>query len=133
MFALTAAILLIFKLFLAGKDATSYLLKEIHEENSLTLSRIKRWHRDGIAIDAIFSLVLCWASNDWSVILQSLLLRLAVFDPAFNHWAGLNIRYLGSTALWDRMFIRIFGINGALKKSAMFLVALILWGIIKAI
>lgn len=133
MFVLTSAILIIFKLFLAGKDATSYLLKEKHEENALTFKRIKRWHRDGAALDFLFTVILAWASGDWvSVFVQSVLIRLALYDLAFNHWSGLNIHYLGSTAYWDKIFVKLFGINGAVKKSLAFLIILILWGIIKS-
>jgi hypothetical protein len=133
MFFGTLAILLIYKLFLAGKDASSYLLKDKNATGEIITKRIQRWHRDGIAIDLIFTLVLAWAVHDWNVIIQSLLVRLAVFDLAFNYWSSLNIHYLGSTALADRIFIKIFGINGAVTKSICFLAALIVWGLIKLI
>lgn len=131
MFLITIIILLIFKLFLAGKDATSYLLKEKHEENILTVKRINRWHRDGVALDLLFTIVLAWASDDWfQTIGQSIIIRAAIFDLAFNYWAQLNIHYLGSTALWDKLFIKIFGINGAVQKAIVFLAALTLWGLL---
>lgn len=133
MLVITALLLIIFKLFLAGKDATSYLLKEKDYENELTLVRIKRWHRDGAAIDAMFTSVLAWASGLWvAVIIQSLLIRLAVFDIAFNHWAKLDIKHLGSTAWADKIFSKIFGEDGAVKKALFFLVVLIIFTILLA-
>lgn len=132
MFLLTAIILIIFKLFLAGKDASSYLLKDKTDDSALTLKRIQRWHRDGVILDFLFTAILAWASGRiLECFLQSLLIRLALFDLAFNYWVSFNIRYLGSTSTVDRIFIKIFGINGALKKSLFFLGVLILWGILQ--
>jgi hypothetical protein len=131
MFLITATILLIFKLFLAGKDATSYLLKD-KIDNELTFKRIKRWHRDGAILDFLFTAVLAWASGSiLECFIQSFLIRLAIYDLAFNYWAGLNIHYLGSTSAVDRIFVKIFGVNGAVQKSLAFLAVLILWGLIR--
>jgi hypothetical protein len=130
MFWIVALILLVNKLFLAGKDADSYLLKEKHGEDALTFKRIKRWHRDGVALDLMFTAVLAWATGLYAVVgIQSILIRLAVYDLAFNYWAKLNFHYLGSTAFFDRIFSKIFGINGAVKKSLFFLALLIGMGI----
>lgn len=127
MFVVALVFLLVFKLFLAGKDASSYLLKDKNAAGQLTDNRIKRWHRDGVAIDALntASVAYIFGPAWWQVILVSLVIRLAVYDLAFNHWAGLNTHYLGSTAWADRQFIKLFGINGAIKKSLFFVGVLI--------
>lgn len=135
MFVVALVFLLVFKLFLAGKDASSYLLKDKNTAGQLTDNRIKRWHRDGVAIDALntASVAYIFGPAWWQVILVSLVIRLAVYDLAFNHWAGLNTHYLGSTAWADRQFIKLFGINGAIKKSLFFVGVLVAFCIAKVI
>src|SRR5882672_6584762 len=119
--------LLICTLFLAGKDATSYLLKDKNRpENSLDTGRIKRWHRDGLILNALFVLPLVYFTGLWQIVVYAGLIRLAFFDVAFNKWAGLGLNYLGSTATIDKIFIKIFGKNGAILKSLAFLVILII-------
>lgn len=129
------AIIIIFTLFLSGKDADSYQLKDKTASGTLTSSRIKRWHRDGFALDAIFTSVLAYAFHDWWILLLSVLVRLSIFDISFNFWSSLNMNYLGSTAWVDKQFVKIFGINGAVKKSLFFLIltlaliSYLTWGI----
>ncbi len=133
---ISLTILLIFKLFLAGKDATSYKLRgrDTWVAGRVSTNRIKRWHRDGVALDAILTGVLMWATGLYIVVpIQSLLARLAIYDLAFNHWADLNIHYLGSTSWVDKQFIKILGTNGAVIKSAVFAVILLILNIIWSI
>lgn len=116
-------------LFLAGKDATSYLLKD-KISNDQTTGRISRWHRDGVALNALIIVPIVYLRPElYWIILYTLLIRLAVFDIAFNKWAGLDYRFLGSTAWTDKIFVKIFGTYGAVKKSIFFLTALILLNI----
>lgn len=115
-------------LVLASKDSTSYKLKDFTPENrELEAKRIDRWHRLGIALNGL--MVFPWIYNDpinwWKYIIYALLIRLIAFDPAFNYWGGLNPKFLGSTAFWDKLFVKLFGKYGALKKSIMFLILLI--------
>lgn len=135
MFYIVVLYLLIFKLFLAGKDASSYQLKDKTAHGELTSTRIKRWHRDGVVIDIMGTLPFAYILGPdwWEVILISFLLRLAVFDLAFNKWSSLNIHYLGSTAWADKQFIKIFGVNGAVKKSLFFGITIVLYCIAKII
>lgn len=115
-------------LFLAGKDATSYKLMEKDDPLSeLKRKRIQRWHRDGVALNALVITPIVYLRPELSwIILYAVLLRLAVSDLAFNYWAGLNIKYLGSTAWADKQFAKIFGKYGAVKKSVFFLALLVL-------
>lgn len=118
-------------LFLAGKDATSYKLKD-KKDNDLTQIRIKRWHRDGVALNILFVLPFIYfdPNNWWKYILYSFLIRLSGYDIAFNYWGNLNYRFLGSTAWTDQQFIKIFGEDGAIKKSIVFLFILTLLNIL---
>lgn len=114
--------LLLCILFLAGKDATSYRLKDHNSPaSSLQDSRIKRWHRDGAALWVLVTLPVAWFISPW-LALYSILLRGALFDPWFNKWAGLRVGYLGGSAWFDRLFKKVFGDYGALKKSIVFLI-----------
>lgn len=119
---------LICLLFLAGKDATSYKLMEKNDPlTELKRKRIKRWHRDGVALNALVITPIVYLRPELSwIILYTVLLRLAVFDLAFNYWASLNIRFLGSTAWADQFFSNIFGKYGAVKKSVFFFTLLVL-------
>lgn len=114
-------------LFLAGKDATSYLLKNRDISGSLIDSRIHRWHRDGVALNILIITPIVYLRPELSwIILYTLLIRLCIFDLAFNKWSGLNYKYLGSTAWSDKLMIKVFGENGAIKKSIFFFVLLVL-------
>ena len=131
-YVITLLIGVIFCGLLAGKDATSYLMKSNNSTSDINLIRIKRWHRDGMLIHAIFIAIMTWASHAYiETPIQQLLIRLAIFDILFNKYANLDIHYLGSTAWFDKLFVKIFGVNGAIEKSAVFLILLILWGIVK--
>jgi len=133
MFFLCFIILAIFQLFLAHKDAMSYLLKDKSLSGEATKKIIRRWHADGVGIVAIFTIVLYWATKTWEVVPSVLLARLTVYDLAFNKWSKLNIHFLGSTAYWDKIFIKMFGINGAVKKSLFFGAVTVIWGLLKLI
>jgi hypothetical protein len=124
---------LICLLFLAGKDASSYLLKDKNRsKNSLDDKRIQRWHRDGVALNALIIVPIVYLRPElYWIIFYTILLRLAVFDIAFNKWAGLNYKHLGSTAWADKFFSKIFGERGAIKKSLFFLLVLIVLNVIK--
>lgn len=118
-------------LFLAGKDADSYQLKD-KQDGPLTATRIKRWHRDGIAIYIlmIFPLIAWVTPLWWEIIVSAMFVRLFLFDIAFNDYASLKITYLGGTAWSDRLFVRIFGINGARRKAVAFFALLVVFDII---
>jgi len=133
MYALSLVISLIFILFLAGKDASSYLLRGTKDPyEGVTKSRLDRWHRDGVAIHTIFVAVLAWATGLWiTVPVQALLLRLGFYDLAFNKYSSLVTTYIGNTSMVDRFFRKIFGTNGAVIKSAVFLLILLLWGVLR--
>jgi hypothetical protein len=123
--------LLIGILFLAGKDATSFRLKDHNAYGQLTDKRIVRWHRDGVILWLLLSLPLAYYNSQWWLVMTySVLIRAATFDPAFNKWAGLKITYLGGSAYFDRLFVRILGKNGALKKTCIVTVVIITLNII---
>ena len=125
--------LIICILFLAGKDASSYLLKDkLRSDNTIDLNRIKRWHRDGVILNLLYITPL-FILTQWYILIYALLIRLSFFDIAFNKWSGLNPNFLGSTSLVDKIFIRIFGKNGAIKKSLFFFIVLIILNILQRI
>lgn len=122
--------LLICILFLAGKDASSYLLKDkLKSNNTINFNRIKRWHRDGVILNILYVLPLLFLV-EWYILIFALLIRLSFFDIAFNKWAGLDFRFLGSTSWVDKIFIKIFGKMGAIKKSLTFYSILIILNIL---
>jgi len=119
-------------LLLAGKDSDSYQLKD-KTDNALSSGRIKRWHRDGAILFALFFVPFIheqgWQS--WKICVAGIMLRLIIFDPLFNEWSGgVSMSYLGGTAFADKIFIKIFGINGAIKKSLFFLILLIIFNVL---
>ena len=122
---------LICQIMLAEKDATSYLMKNA-ALGPLTLIRLARWHRDGIVLAILYLLPCLWIgyqSGGWkSIALISsgaTLIRLAVYDIAFNKYAGLELYYFGSTPKADGFFAKIFGSQGAVRKSLVFSALLI--------
>lgn len=119
---------LISTLLLAGKDADSYLLKA-KVDDALTLDRLNRWHRDGWFL-AMVICALCVMTNPelwWFIVGYSILIRTSLFDIAFNKWSSLDIRYIGNTAITDKVFRQIFGVNGAVTKSIVFFILLIIF------
>lgn len=118
--------LIVCVLFLAGKDADSYQLKE-KTDNGLSAGRVKRWHRDGLILFVLYLLpLIVWDARDaWKTVIGGALIRGALFDLAFNHWASLSTSYLGGTAWADKLFVKVFGVNGAILKSSIFLALLI--------
>jgi hypothetical protein len=115
---------LICTLLLAHKDAMSYLLKDKNSPDTAEkLSIISKWHRDGFLMNALFVIPVFALSPALSwIILYSILIRLAVFDVAFNYWARLDYRHIGTTATTDKFFSKIVGEKGAIKKSLFFLI-----------
>jgi hypothetical protein len=128
---ISAIELFAFTLTLAGKDADSYLLKDNSQQyQGLTKSRLDRWHRDGVLLNIYAVLLTSWASHLWiSASILAILIRLGFYDLSFNKWTSLPLTYIGDTSAIDRVFLSIFGKNGAIKKSVVFLIILILWGI----
>ncbi|HEY4112176.1 hypothetical protein [Puia sp.] len=118
--------LIVYVLFLAGKDADSYQLKD-RQDNPLSSGRVKRWHRDGLALFVLYVGMLMYYEQPlwWKTGLVAILIRLAIFDIFFNRWSSLEITYLGGTAGMDRLFVSIFGINGAVRKSLFFAAILV--------
>jgi len=123
---------LVCTLFLAGKDADSYQLKA-RENNALTAGRINRWHRDGVILAVLFVLPFIGKPTIfdldpapfWQCCVAALLIRLVFFDIPFNIWAPLPWQYIGGTAWADKLFVKIFGTAGAVKKSLTFLALLV--------
>jgi len=120
--------ILIFLLLLAGHDSSSIRLRE-HAVDALGVKRIKRWHRDGAFIYGMFCLQV--AQNlSWWLLIPAVLIRLAFFDLAINYWTDWNINFIGTTATTDKFFAKIFGKNGAIKKSLFFFLILLLLNIL---
>jgi hypothetical protein len=119
-------------LLLSGKDSSSYLLKDHNRVYTLLdKSRIQRWHRDGVALNALVISPIVYLRPDlYLIILYTVLIRLSVFDVAFNRWSSLDYRFLGSTALVDKIFSKIFGKYGAVRKSIFFGIILIILNIL---
>lgn len=117
------AYLIVCVLFLAGKDADSYLLKA-KQDDSLSAGRVKRWHRDGSILYILYILAMIARQPAlwWKILAAAALIRLSLFDLGFNKWASLPIAYLGGTAWADRLFVRVFGVQGAVRKSIAFFV-----------
>jgi|SRR6476620_2280379 len=121
--------LLIGILFLAGKDATSFRLKDKNETGNLIMGRIKRWHRDGLVLWLLLTLPISYFIH-WEMAIVSVLIRGSVFDLAFNKWGGLSTTYLGGTAWADKIMVKIFGLHGAIKKSLAFA---FLWAVLNVL
>lgn len=120
------------ELFSAGHDSTSIRLRQTIGDN-MTIKRIKRWHRDGLALYILFCLPLFFYGSsleqlviNWKMIVAAALIRVSIFDPFLNYWTDYSITFIGTTAWWDRRFSKIFGKNGALKKSITFFLILII-------
>lgn len=114
---------LIVLLILAEQNAASFaMFGETKQKQQ------DRWHRDNVIlhVTAVLPLLLHNLS-DWAWLIGgALLLRAALFDIAFNYFAKLNYHYIGSTAGFDKIFRKIFGVYGATRKAGVFLLALLI-------
>jgi len=123
--------LIVCVLFSAGHDSSSIRLRQ-KISDYLTIQRIKRWHRDGLALYILFCLPLFFFGSsldhlviNWKMMIAAALIRVSIFDPFLNYWTDYSITFIGTTAWWDRRFSKIFGKNGAVKKSIAFFLLLI--------
>lgn len=117
--------------FQVGKDASSYLLKDARL-GLFTLTRISRWHRDGVILALLSFLpcaVACFLKSGWAglglISACAFLIRMSFYDISFNKWSNLQLGYFGTTPKADSIFISVFGINGAVRKALVFTVLLI--------
>ena len=116
-------ILLAYILISAGRDSDSIRMKTITVDN-LLITRLKRWHRSG----AITYIIVCGMLTyflGWKILIAGVIIRIAFFDLALNKWAGFPFDLIGTTALTDQFFAKIFGQHGAVKKALAFFVLLI--------
>ena len=127
---------LVFTLFFAGRDSVSITQKE-KESNELTKQRNKWWHTQGGILYVIFVVTVCctvWYYDSvyfgLKLCFAAALIRVIFFDPALNHWSGWSIRYLGTTAGWDKLFVKVFGKEGAMKKTIAFFVLLVVLNLV---
>ncbi len=125
--------LLIAQLFLAGKDASSYLLFT-RSPGPWTKTRTARWHRDGAALALLFLMACITISllaglPTWCVGGAGILLRLSIYDWAFAYYASLPVNKFGTTARSDKLFARVFGQNGAIIKAVVFTAVLLAFNI----
>lgn len=118
-------------LLLASKDADTTLLKN-KTDDALTLKRLTRWHKSGFFLGACLTCfcVLVEPELWWFMIPACILSRVSLYDIGFNKWASLDIKYIGNTAITDKAFRGIFGVNGAVIKSIVFFALLIVLNII---
>jgi hypothetical protein len=126
--------LLLVGFFLAKKDAESYLMKD-NISTPTILSIIKRWHTDGVILAILINIPLLYDFHSiwWQLVVVNVFLRLAEFDLVFNKYANLSLTFLGSTATLDKIFSKIFGQNGAVIKSFVFFIALVVFNFAKII
>lgn len=118
--------LIVCVLFLAGKDSDSYQLKD-KKDGPLTAGRVRRWHRDGFILYLLFAVPLVgWLPMLWwKIAIIWVMIRAIFFDLPFNAWSNLPVTYLGGTAWTDRLMVKIFGMNGAILKTSIFLALLV--------
>ena len=123
-------ILIIFQLLLlayilisAGRDSDSIRMKSNTVDN-LLLIRLKRWHRSGAITYAIVVGMLTWFIG-WKIFLAGILIRIIFFDLAVNKWTDYPFDLIGTTAITDQFFAKIFGQHGAVKKALAFFALLI--------
>ena len=119
--------------FLAKKDADSYNL-EYHNSDSSTLSKIKIWHRDGAILYVLIVVGITINTRFyWEIPILSVLIRASIYNLVFNNYAGLSMTYFGGTSFFDKLSKKIFGVQGAIKQSLVFLVITIAFIVLKVI
>jgi hypothetical protein len=121
-----AQILILVFTFVCGlHDGHSHL-----SNRKLTNDERKRWHRSGYIMYALFFIPLTYFIG-WQVLIAGLILRGSVYDIGHNYGARLRAGYIGDGAeFWERLFLRIFGIDGGIKKAFAFMVLLIILNIL---
>ena len=117
------AYLIICVLFSAGHDSSSIRLRQTVSDY-MTIKRIRRWHRDGFLLYVLFCVPVIFIGG-WKIAIAAALIRASIFDLALNKWTDYNYKFIGTTAFWDKQFSKIFGKDGAVKKSLAFLLVLI--------
>ena len=123
--------MLAFILILAGQNAVSFLLMDKSPANDLKYKRLDQWHRDNVLLNvvAIVPFLMLDLKHVHLYILYALVLRVALFDVLFNYLARLKYTYIGETAKVDKIFRKVFGAQGAVKKAIVFILVLVLLNI----
>ena len=98
-----------------------------HEANrTLTTKQRKEWHFNGTVLyfAACFPIIYL---IDYRLIAAVLLARFSLFDLGYNSTAPqFKITYIGDGAeFWERLSIKVFGKDGAVKKAIAGIVLLI--------
>ena len=81
----------------------------------------KKWHFDGLATYCIMCAAMVYSCY-WLVI-PAFIIRVALFDPIYSKRAGLKPAYIGDGKQFsERLAIKLFGVNGGIKKAIVFLI-----------
>lgn len=116
---------LLIALILGYRDGMSHQSNRILGSKQLTA-----WHFCGGLLYTLFTGPLFFLAG-WEIFIAALLIRLAVFDVAYNKAAGLKLAYMGEgTEKIERVAIKVFGPNGAVKKMIVALAILIILNIL---
>jgi len=117
-------------LFLAAvfgaRDGINYSIYGVPKTDYKTLhASLKWWHFSGAFLYGFAGGPLVMIIS-WKLIIALLLLRVSIFDIAYNHFAGLPLSHIGTEAFWDRVFRSIFGAKGGIIKAVCFVLILAL-------
>lgn len=124
--------ILAFILVLAAKDAYSYLLENKNIVATPEVLNLKdKWHLSGAALFILYAVSLAIASGFWwELPVLAILIRLSFYDITFNFFAKLSLAFIGTTAKTDLFLRKIFGKNGAIIKSVIAFILLILFNML---
>lgn len=67
----------------------------------------------------------------WKVLVAGLIIRGSIYDPSHNAGAKLKAGYIGDgNEFWERLFMRIFGANGGVRKAIAFMILIIILNVL---
>jgi hypothetical protein len=119
-------ILILQSVILGCKDGATYkIFGRPIQDYSKVKEWLKWWHFYG-AFDYILLLSVLFFVVGWKILIAALLIRVSVFDLCYNWKSGLSHSHIGTEAVSDKIFAKIFGPNGARKKALVFLLVLII-------
>jgi len=117
------ALILAFAFYAGKHDGDSHL-----SNRRLLDTERKTWHRSGYILYIIFTTLVGFIH--WKLSICAAIAR-GIFDIGYNVGGKLKLSYIGDgREFWERLFIKLFGVDGGVKKAIAFILLLIVLNVV---
>jgi hypothetical protein len=116
---------------LGARDGINYSIFKVPQQMEYLKLKgmLNAWHFCGGVIYLLACLPAIALVN-WLLVIPCLLVRVSIYDIAHNLFAKFPAGHLGTEAKSDKLFVKLFGKEGAIKKAVAFILILITLNIV---